>query len=97
MSRNGALFATTRNSERETRLAGCPSWIRIEPCALHRNPVFGGFWRTSGNCVLAENNPIPGSPPLKTVKFPNAMRVERVPFPPDCPGAYASDTFVGGI
>jgi hypothetical protein len=25
---------------------GSPSWIRIEPCALPRNPLFGGFLRT---------------------------------------------------
>jgi hypothetical protein len=26
---------------------GCPSWIRIEPCASPRNLRFGVFWRRS--------------------------------------------------
>jgi hypothetical protein len=31
---------------------GCPSWILIEPCAAPQNPLFGGFWRISGNFGL---------------------------------------------
>src|SRR5208337_215343 len=67
-------------------LFGSPSWIRIEPCAVHRNPVFGGFWRTSGSCVLAENNPIPRSPRLKAVEFANAMRGGAGPLSTRLPG-----------
>jgi hypothetical protein len=29
-------------------LAGSPSWIRIEPCALRQNLRFSVFWRKSG-------------------------------------------------
>ena len=30
----------------ETALAGCPSWIHIEPCVVPRSPLFGRFLRT---------------------------------------------------
>jgi hypothetical protein len=31
----------------ETRLRGCPSWIRIEPCAAPQSQPLGGFWKIS--------------------------------------------------
>jgi hypothetical protein len=35
-----------------TALAGCPSWIHIEPCAACRSQPSGRFWKIFGSCNL---------------------------------------------
>src|SRR5204863_230162 len=81
--RHGSAIATSpaltgKNHWTETRpklRGGCPSWIRIEPCAAPRNPLFGGFWRISERCVLADNHL---SDVAHAVEFENAIGMERV-------------------
>jgi hypothetical protein len=46
-----AISRQTTCKQSETKLVGCPSWIHIELCAAHPNPLFGGFWRISGSCA----------------------------------------------
>jgi hypothetical protein len=47
IARNRANSWVSQDSKWETGLVGCPSWIRIEPCALPRSLRFGAFWRRS--------------------------------------------------
>jgi hypothetical protein len=47
-----AAFANSLSSRGlRDGLAGCASWIHIEPCAAPQSEFFGEFWKIFGSCI----------------------------------------------
>ena len=65
----GQLFASLRS--------GCPSWIRIEPCAWRRSQNFGVFLRAS----QLYGRPIHGMPPRSSLLLPEIGEGDLRPHP----------------
>jgi hypothetical protein len=68
LTRSLTKIGKVREKSKVESKDGSPSWIRIEPCAMPRNPPFGGFWKIFASCV---------SPPKRSAIPPGSRRASQ--------------------